>query len=69
MTGTGSIELPSGGGLVMAPGGTHVMLEGLTSDVTPGQTVTVVLRFRKAAPLTVQVPVVTFDALAARIGS
>jgi protein SCO1 len=63
------IDVPSGGSVIMAPGGTHVMLEGLTSDVAEGQSVTVVLRFRKAAPLTVQVPVVSFDALAARIGS
>ena len=45
------------------------MLSGLTRDVAEGQTVTLVLTFRKAAPLTVTVPVVSFDALAARIGS
>jgi len=52
----------------MGPGGSHVMLEGLTAEVVEGQTVSVVLRFRKAAPITVEVPVVSYDALAARIG-
>ena len=69
MTGTDGIDLPSGGSVIMEPGGTHLMLEGLTTEVAEGQTVTVVLRFRKAPPLTVQVPVVSFDALAARIDS
>jgi len=69
MKDTETIELPSGGGVQMAPGGSHVMLSGLTHDVAEGQSVTLVLTFRKAAPLTVTVPVVSFDALAARIGS
>ena len=62
------IQVPSGASVVMGPGGSHVMLEGLTAEVVEGQTVSVVLRFRKAAPITVEVPVVSYDALAARIG-
>ena len=69
MKDTETIDLPSGGGVQMVPGGSHVMLSGLTGDVAEGQSVTLVLTFRKAAPLTVTVPVVSFDALAARIGS
>jgi protein SCO1/2 len=65
---TDQLELPSGGSVQMRPGGTHVMLEGLTRDVAEGQTVTVLLTFRRSAPLTVTVPVVSFDALAGRIG-
>jgi protein SCO1 len=63
------IDLPNGGSVQMQPGGSHVMLQGLTRDVAEGQSVTVILSFRRAAPLTVTVPVVSFDALAARIGS
>src|SRR5690606_2757038 len=62
------IDLPSGGAVVMAPGGSHVMVSGLTRDLVEGDTVTVTLRFASSAPLTVEVPVVSFDALAARIG-
>lgn len=69
MVDSDEIDVPAGGSVIMEPGGSHVMLEGLTSEMVEGQTVTVVLRFRKAAPLTVSVPVVSFDALAARIGS
>jgi len=69
MKDTDRIDLPTGGSVQMQPGGSHVMLSGLTHDVSEGQSVTVVLSFRRAAPLTVTVPVVSFDALAARIGS
>ncbi len=68
MTDTDEIDVPAGQGVQMEPGGSHVMLEGLTNDVVEGQTVTVVLTFRRAAPVTVTVPVVSFDSLAARIG-
>jgi copper(I)-binding protein len=61
------IDLPTGSSLVMQPGGTHLMLEGLTREVAEGDTVRVVLRFRKAAPLTVEVPVLSFDDLAERM--
>ena len=62
------IDLPSGGAVMMAPGGSHVMVSGLTRDLVEGDTVTVTLRFASSPPLTVDVPVVSFDALAARIG-
>ena len=68
MTDTDEIKVPAGGSVMMAPGGSHVMVSGLSHPVTEGQTVTVVLTFRTAAPLTVTVPVVSFDSLAARIG-
>lgn len=67
MKATAQLDLPAGGGLQMGPGGSHIMLTGLTRDVAEGDTVTIVLKFRTAAPLTVTVPVVSFDALAARI--
>ena len=69
MKDTEEIELPSGGSVQMQPGGSHVMLSGLTSPVTEGQSVTVILTFRRSAPITVTVPVVSFDTLAARAAS
>jgi protein SCO1/2 len=62
------IDLPSGSSVVMAPGGGHLMVSGLTRELVEGDTVTVTLRFASSAPLTVDVPVVSFEALAARIG-
>lgn len=69
MKDTEEIDLPTGGSVQMRPGGSHVMLSGLTRDVAEGQNVTVILSFRRATPLTITVPVVSFDDLAARIGS
>jgi cytochrome oxidase Cu insertion factor (SCO1/SenC/PrrC family)/copper(I)-binding protein len=67
MKAAAQLDLPGGGELQMSPGGSHIMLSGLTRQVAEGDTVTVVLKFRSAAPLTVTVPVVSFDALAARV--
>ena len=69
MKDTDRIALPSGGGVQMHPGGSHVMLSGLTRSLVEGQSVTVILTFAKAVPITVTVPVVSFDALTARVGS
>jgi copper(I)-binding protein len=51
------IELLSGGRIDMKPGGTHIMLLGLTRDLHPGDTVTLRLRFEKAGERVIEAPV------------
>ena len=45
------------------------MLSGLGRELVEGDTVTVMLQMRSGPPVTVVVPVVSYDALAARIAS
>jgi copper(I)-binding protein len=52
-----SVAIPAGGTVSFAPGGKHVMLTGLKSPLTIGQTLTLTLNFKKAGPVAVQVPV------------
>ncbi|HEY6530983.1 MAG TPA: SCO family protein [Acidimicrobiales bacterium] len=69
MSGTDSLDVPSGGAAVLSPAGDHVMLSGLSRDLVEGDTVTVVLELRSGAQLTVVASVVSYEALAARIPS
>lgn len=50
-------EIKPGETLVLAPGGNHIMLEGLTDRPAEGQTVNVVLTFDSAGPVTLGMPV------------
>jgi hypothetical protein len=50
-------DIPAGGKLEMKPGSYHIMLLGLKSDLTPGDTVAVTLTFEKAGPMLVEAPV------------
>jgi copper(I)-binding protein len=54
---TEGLELPPGEDMVLRPGGYHVMLRDITAPPEPGDTVTVTLRFQRAAALTIEVPV------------
>ncbi len=51
------IPVPAGDHARLEPGGFHIMLIGLTTPLEIGSTIEVTLRFEKAAPITVTVPV------------
>lgn len=48
-----AIEVPAGGETTLEPGGFHVMLIGLTQDLTPGDTFNVTLEFETAGAMDV----------------
>ena len=51
------LAVPSNGKLVLAPGGLHVMVEGLTRPLVAGDRISMTLLFDKADPETVDVAV------------
>ena len=51
------VVVPAGGGVSFAPGGYHVMLEGVTSAPAEGSTFPLTLSFEKAGPVAVTVEV------------
>ncbi|MEM8530581.1 MAG: copper chaperone PCu(A)C [Chloroflexota bacterium] len=52
-----NIEVPAGGETTLEPGGFHVMLIGLTQDLTAGDTFNVTLEFETAGTMDVEVEV------------
>ena len=56
--------LPAGETLVMRPGGTHLMLTGLSAPLREGDTVELALTFEKAGALTVEAIVAPMGAAA-----
>ena len=56
--------IPAGGALEMAPGGTHLMLVGLSGPLKEGESIPVTLRFERAGELTFDVPVTAIGASA-----
>ena len=52
------VELPAGEDVALAPGGTHIMLEGLTSPLVAGDKLSLDLQFTKAGTRKVDVTVV-----------
>jgi hypothetical protein len=48
-----SIEIPANGQVKLEPGGLHLMLIGLSENLTPGQKVLIQLVFEKAGEMTV----------------
>ena len=54
-----SLDIPAHGQVEFKPGGYHVMLVGLTQDLTVGQTIQVTLQFEKSGAITIDVPVQT----------
>jgi copper(I)-binding protein len=58
MVGVATIALPPKGHVTLAPGGYHVMLEGLTSDLETGTTIPMTWTFRSGATLTTRFPVI-----------
>ena len=60
MTGMSPIDelpIPAGGSVALAPGANHVMLTGLTRELTPGTTVELHLVLREAGAMTVKATV------------
>jgi copper(I)-binding protein len=53
------IELPAGEAVALAPGGYHIMLIGLTQDLTAGMTYDLTLTFENAGEVVVPVTVQT----------
>jgi len=51
------IELPAGAATTLAPGGLHIMLIGLTSELTPGRSVELTLILDDGERLVIQAPV------------
>ena len=51
------LDLPPGRPVVLAPGGYHLMLEGLKGGLKVGETYPLTLRFAHAKPMTVRVQV------------
>ena len=49
----GEVEIPAGTTVVLSPGATHIMLDGLSAPLIAGETVALTLRFAKAGPKTV----------------
>ena len=52
-----NVPVPGGGKVTFEPGGLHVMLVGLNSDLVVGDTIEFTLTFEKAGEITIQVPV------------
>lgn len=61
-----AIEIQPGESVDFGPGGNHVMLEGLTSELKEGDSVSVEVTFAIAGTQHVSVPVVSLTALADR---
>ena len=53
----GGIEVPAGGQVELKPGGYHVMLIGLTRDLTDGEKFPLTLQFEKGGEVTVEAEV------------
>ena len=51
------IDIPAGGRIEMAPGGTHIMLEGLKAPLNSGDRFDLVLKFGKSGERKVRVDV------------
>lgn len=65
MTMLSDVVIPAGDSVVMAPGGLHLMFEGLQRRIVAGDTVMVLLRFARAGEVTVPLPVVGYEMLEA----
>ncbi len=65
MTMLSEVVIPAGDSVVMAPGGLHLMFEGVQRRIVAGDTVAVVLRFARAGEVTVPLPVVGYELLEA----
>ena len=52
-----ALAIPAQQEIIFEPGGLHVMLVGLTQDLKLGDTITLILNFKEAGSLTIEVPV------------
>lgn len=60
---TDHVPVPAGGVARLAPGGTHVMLEGLQRRFVPGDTVAITFVFRRGGSVTVNASVFSYEQL------
>ena len=56
----GPLPVPAGGYALLAPGGQHLMFEGLKKPLAIGDTVSLTLQFDQGPPVTVRVPVLNY---------
>jgi copper(I)-binding protein len=54
---TDGVDVPANGELTLDPGGYHVMIMGLTSPLSEGDSVDLTLQFKNAGAVTIKVPV------------
>lgn len=59
---SGPIPVPANGTVTLAPGRGHIMLEGLTGTLRPGDKVSLLLRFARAGQVLVEAPVIAIGA-------
>jgi copper(I)-binding protein len=59
---SGPVPIPANGTVTLAPGRGHIMLEGLTGTLRPGDKVSLLLRFARAGQVLVEAPVVAIGA-------
>lgn len=53
----GTLEIPKGGRVELAPGGLHIMLMGLTGPLEEGGIVPLILTFEHAGDVSIEVPI------------
>ena len=53
----GSVEIPAGGKVVLAPGGLHIMMMKLKKALIKGKTVEITLSFERSGKITVTAPI------------
>ena len=68
MTSGGDIRVRGRGTTSLDPGGSHVMLENLSTPLRPGDRIEIELVFDKSAPIDLTVPVVSYDDVLAKAG-
>ncbi|MFL6127741.1 MAG: copper chaperone PCu(A)C [Mycobacteriales bacterium] len=61
-TDSGPVPVPANGSVTLAPGRGHIMLEGLTGTLRPGDEVSLLLRFARAGQVLVEAPVIAIGA-------
>lgn len=54
---TDGLTIPAGGTVALKPGGYHIMLIGLNSPLKAGDELRLTLRFERAGPVTVTLPI------------
>lgn len=59
----GPVVIPANGVVRLAPGGTHVMLEGIRRRVAPGDTLPVTFVFRRGGSVAVNASIFAYDRL------
>jgi copper(I)-binding protein len=59
-----AIDVPLGGTVSMAPGGTHLMVTGVKQPLRAGGKLNLTLTFEKAGAVTIAVPIVSASELA-----